>query len=328
MHKVYPPQHFYDDNETAFVFGGNGVYATSELFKCLSAVESLSTTAGWSGHIYLILDRTTCLDKNFIKSLPNKNIHVVVLDKARRRLRESEAWNETLDFEDLEMSPADLPPSHRHLLNAKRFQRAMGVKMHVLDYLPPHIKYAAWYDCDVVFPKPGCARDMVRVKPPFTKDKPIFLRKNDFVGSFVAHRDFSGPALKAWHAKLMEGNSGSALDGGEEMRDNVAFSELFGYKAEDPGSKFGISDPGWHDQMPYSLAPNGSVYWDTSVCAYHFSNGRCRHLGSDVIDKAIDSFKLQSTEGFKWCPSLIRRKMKTYGIEWPFCWTPPFIWNA
>ncbi len=338
-----------NDNETAFVFGGTGIYTTSEMFKCMAAVETLATIGGWGGNIYLLLDDDSCLDKKIFASLPNKNIHVVQIENERRRRLRSvdsegrvgghaisphgellvdSAHGVTYLNGTYTLGHHDNEIEHRKLLNKQPFQRSMQVKMHILDHLPEHIKYAAWYDCDVMFIKPNCVKAMIENKPDITKEKPIFLRKDNFVGSFVAKRGVSEDALNLWREELLKVNSASSLGSKDAVPDNIVFSNLFGYDHTKPTAKYGISHKSWHDQMPQAFPHNGSIYWNTTECAMHLSNGRCRHLGGDEIDRVVKGYNLQSYQGRKWCPSLIRRKMKNYGINWPFCWTPPsWIWD-
>lgn len=296
----------YDDGETAFVFGANGIYSTYELFKCMASIESLSSIAGWAGPVYLLIDQTSCLDRELISSFPNKNIHVIKVNKDRRRLR-NEFWDENVNV------------TSRNLLNQQPFQRAMAVKTHLLDFLPSNIKYAAWYDCDILFIKPGCVKGMLDNKPPITKEKPLFVRQDNFVGMFVAKAGESNHALEQWREKLLQANHQSALGDGEAVPDNIVFSDLFGYNSSDPSAHFGIVPPEWKDAMPPSIPNNGSIYWNSTMCALHLSNGRCNHLGLDNIDRVVQGFHLKSTMGRKWCPSIIRRKFKNYGVVWPFC---------
>lgn len=345
-------QHQFDDNQTAFVFGATGIYSTSELFKCMSAIESLSTIGGWGGHVYLLLDQTTCLNKDAIKKLPNKNIHIINIKKERRRrLRNEDGTFTYVEEETHEVLPDSLSDVHgytplnftraelEHMMNTQKhhrqlitdqpFQRAMAVKMHLLEYLPEHIKYAAWYDCDVLFVKPQCVRKMIEHKPVFSENKLFYLRSDYHVGTFVAHADYSKPGLQLWHDKLLEVNSASALGNGEARADNEVFADLFGRWSNDTNSKYGLLHPVWQDAMPYALPYNGSLYWNTTECVIHLSNGRCTHLGSDNIDEVVGNLHLQSYQDQKWCPSVLRRKFKAYGFQWPFCWNPPsYFWNG
>jgi hypothetical protein len=263
------------------------------------------------------------LDKKIFNSLPNKNIHVIQIEKERRRLRKDSEGEGEVD-----MPYSNRSSIKRHLLNQQPFQRSMSVKMHLLDYLPPQIQYAAWYDCDVLFVKPNCVKDMVDNKPNITPEKPIALRKNNFVGSFVAKKGVSESALKAWHDELLRVNSPSAIGDKPEVRDNIVFCDLFGYDVDAKDAKFVVSPTVWHDAMPRELPYNGSFFWNATDCALHLSNGRCTHLGANNIDELVAGFNLQSYEGHKWCPSMIRRKFKNYGVQWPFCWTPPLIWDG
>lgn len=89
MIKVKHGSHMsYNDNRTAFVFGATGTYARTELFKCMTALESLITIGGWGGDVYLLIDDISCLNMELIKSWGNPNIHVVPINRERRRLRE------------------------------------------------------------------------------------------------------------------------------------------------------------------------------------------------------------------------------------------------
>lgn len=308
----------YDDNQTAFVFGATGIYSTSELFKCMAAIESLSKIGGWDGHVYLLLDSDSCLDRKFIKSLPNKNVHVVPIKKERRRKLRT----------DMQYESFNSTSTRRILMNSQPFERSMAVKMHLLDYLPSHIQYAAWYDCDVLFVKPGCAKDMVDKKPPITPQKPIFTTLPGHVGAFVVKTDVSQPALKQWHDTILTSNSPSSLGDKPAIPDYEVFNSLFGKDPNASDTKFGILNRVWEDVMPRLLAPNSSIYWNATECAIHLSNGRCRNLGAHNVNKLVKGLHLSSYEGKGWCPSLIRRKFKTYGIEWPFCWNPPFLWDG
>lgn len=158
---------------------------------------------------------------------------------------------------------------------------------------------------------------------------PFFLRQDNHVGTFVVHKEYSHDPLKLWHDKLLEVNSPSALGKGEAVPDNVVFSDLFGRYSTDSSSQFGLLHRTWHDVMPRELPHNGSFFWNTTECVVHFSNGRCNHLGANEIDSIVKNLHLQSYEGQKWCPSVLRRKFKSYGFQWPFCWNPPsYFWNG
>jgi len=322
-------KHQYDDNQTAFVFGATGMYSTSELFKCMSAVESLSTVGGWGGHVYVLVDQSECINKDMIKKLPNKNIHIIHVNKERRR-RLRDADDNSPAYGNMSSARhGHHKHGHRHLLTDQPFQRAMAVKMHALEYLPEHIQYAVWYDCDVLFVKPQCVRTMLEHKPALSYEKPFFLRQNNHVGTFVVHKEYSQKALQVWHDKLLEVNSPSALGNQEAVPDYEVFSRLFGRFSGDSGAQFGILHPTWHDIMPPMLPNNGSLYWNTTECVIHFSNGRCNHLGAKEIDHVVKELHLQSYEGQTWCPSVLRRKFKSYGFQWPFCWNPPsYFWNG
>jgi hypothetical protein len=337
------------DNETAFVFGAVGIYSTTELFKCMSAMESLSKVGGWRGPIYLLIDQESCLDQKLIKSFPNKNIHIVHVQKERRRRmrrRLDEQTRETAEedhhqLKDLFVHNNSSPlfrssesqneeySQHRQLLSTQPFERTMAVKMHILDYLPSNIQYAIWYDCDVLWVKPNCVQEMLNHKPQITAEKPIFLSIPGHVGSFVVKNGVSGPALQAWKTELLASNSPSALESREAIQDFKVFINLFGKYPNDTNAKFGLLHSSYKDVMPKGFAPNNhSIYENATECIVHLSNGRCRHLLPNKIDAFLQTLHLKSYEGQKWCPSVLRRKFKNYGLEWPFCWNPPFFWNA
>lgn len=331
-----------DDNKTAFVFGATGIYSTSELFKCMSSIESLTKIGGWKGSIYLLMDKDTCLNKKLLKSFPNQNIHIVPVRKERRRrLRSSDrrtsqstggSFYNTTSYQSFSHSLHNnenfTSHSRRKLLNSQPFERSMAIKMHLLDYLPSHIEYAVWYDCDVLFIRPNCAIEMIEKKPVITKEKPIFLSYSGHVGSFVVSPQVSREALDLWHSEVLTSNSPSALGARPAIPDYQVFNHLFGKNASDPNAKFGLLDRIWHDIMPKGFAPNHTVYWNTTACVVHLSNGRCRHLGPSNIDEFVKTLHLHSPGDRKWCPSVLRRKFKSYGIEWPFCWNPPIFWDG
>jgi len=304
---------YFNDGKTAFVFGSTGTYARTELFKCMSAIESLITIGGWGGDIYLLIDDTSCLDSKIIHSWNNQNIHIIPISRAHSR----KLGNDTSTFEHRNSTTI----RRRNLLNTQPFERSMSIKMNILSHLQPSVQYALWYDCDVIFAKQNCVKEMFKqpLDNIITKEKPIAIPFEFHVGSFAVKQGVSNAALHAWSETLLHDNSPSALGDKPSTPDYQVFKKLF---AEN--QSYGLMPEAWHDKIITSqLAPNGSLYWNSTVCAIHLTNGRCRFYGGDAVQTLVQSFGLTSLARNRWCPSLLRRKFKSYGLKLPFCWTPP-----
>lgn len=75
----------------------------------------------------------------------------------------------------------------------------MAVKMTILQHLRPSIEFAVWYDCDVLFAKPGCVGERMLKQPLdglITEQKPIAIPFEFHVGSFAVKQGVSNDALK------------------------------------------------------------------------------------------------------------------------------------
>jgi hypothetical protein len=301
--------HHYD-NKTAFAFGGQGIYSTTELFKCLSAIESLSKIGGWKGDIYFLVDNTQCIEEQHMKSLGNENIHIVKVNNERTQ---------------------NVNLKNRKLFNQQPFERSMAIKTLILDYIKsPTVELVLWYDCDVLFVKPDCVAEMLKNKPMITKEKPIFLSKPTHVGSVAVNKTLSQQALKLWHDNIIALNSFSAIGSTPAVPDYKVFGKLFGEDPTIANAKYGIFDTIWADRFPYNLPNNGSLYENTTQCALHLSSGRCNHLGAMNIHLLVKNLFLVSynRDDRFWCPNAMRRNFKKYGIDWPFCWDPPLLFNS
>lgn len=301
-------RHF--DNKTAFAFGGQGIYSTTELFKCFSAMESLSKIGGWKGDIYFLVDHEDCIDKNLLKSFDNKNIHIV---KVKNERKDSSTGSST----------------SRRLFNQQPFERSMAIKTLILNHIEsPTVELVVWYDCDVLFVKKDCVAEMLSKKPEITKQRPIFISMDNHVGSVAVNKSVSHDALKLWHDGILSSNSASSMGSHASVPDYVIFSKLFGAyvvcfvgdtvcgvlfhlthvllsrygavsaymifvhfflnffsffsgsKSAESDAKFGVFDPIWADSFPSSLPNNGTIYSCTTQCALHLSSGRCNHLGT------------------------------------------------
>lgn len=288
------------DSKMAFVFGGQGVYESSELFKCLAAMESLSKIGGWKGHIYFLMGSTACLPSGKLHDLiENNNIHVV-------KVTEQEV-------------PSIMPRRQNNELR-------MAIKTEIWKYVDPAIETVLWYDCDVLFVHEGCVAEMVRKKPLISDEKPFYLSWPVHVGSFASSPTISGKYLEVWRKGLEK----AALEHkkGEWIQDFVIFADLFGKDPSLPETKWGLMDKAFHDVFPQHISASGELQEGTTKCAVHLSTGRCAHLGADNIHNLVRSLDLKSTEGRGWCPSKWRRMIKSYGYTWPFCWNPPFIWDG
>lgn len=334
----------FNDNKTAFVFGATGIYSTTELFKCTSAIESLVKIGGWSGDIYLLIDDTTCLDRKLIASIPNPNIHIIPFTG---ETDDSNKHNKHQQLRHLQGMPnlnETAVNQRRMLFNSQPFERSMAIKTHILDYVKPNIETAIWYDCDVIFALPGCVKKMVTVPLAITKKQPFAIPQRYHVGTFAVKKNESNQALIQWREKILGRNGKSSLGETASFPDYMAFKELFGGHKNNQsattaaaattggggGSKevmtdemFVISPHVYHDRI---ISANISVpFADQTECVIHLTNGRCRHIPQSIIQSLTDGFHLDSLKGKKWCPSLIRRKFKTYGWKWPFCQTPSFF---
>eukprot|EP00756_Hemistasia_phaeocysticola_P066356 Hpha_TRINITY_DN9176_c0_g1::TRINITY_DN9176_c0_g1_i1::g.94601::m.94601 len=180
----------------AFVFGGVGplaagtgwrrYYMPRNYFKCLAAVESLVKVAGWAGDTYLLTNRgNPCFDQERISDLVEGIPGVRVL--------------KILDDDDpLTTSTA-----------------GGGLKVDMFKYLPEHVETVVWHDCDVVFARPDCLREMLADPPKFNSTHRFYYGAdsdkippgrrtpmNVHVGAFIAHRKWSKPVLDAWRAEL------------------------------------------------------------------------------------------------------------------------------
>ncbi|KAJ1402749.1 hypothetical protein B484DRAFT_424399 [Ochromonadaceae sp. CCMP2298] len=182
----YPSAHTHEaltDPKLAFFFGGQGIYATSELFKCLTAMESLSKIGGWKGDVYFLISNTYCLPEDVMHKLQNKNVHIVKVDE-----QNSKSW---------------IPSKQRN-------EEKMNIKMQILQYIPKDspIEVVMWYDCDVLFVVPGCVATMIRNKPKITPQNPLFITLGSgigvHVGSFSASPQHSGPALDLWSDNIVQ----------------------------------------------------------------------------------------------------------------------------
>jgi len=89
---------------------------------------------------------------------------------------------------------------HRQLFNSQPFERSMAVKMTILQHLRPSIEFAVWYDCDVLFFKPGCVAEKMLRQPLdglITAQAPIAIPFEFHVGSFAVKQGVSNSALQA-----------------------------------------------------------------------------------------------------------------------------------
>jgi len=177
-----------------------------------------------------------------------------------------------------------------------------------------------WYDCDVLFVVPGCVATMIRNKPKITPQNPLFITLGSgigvHVGSFSASPQHSGPALDLWSDNIVQADGTDTW-----VQDYVVFARLFGLV---PNNTWGLMHPIYRDVFPRSFdVPAAQM----TQCVVHLTNGRCTHLAPGKIHKFVKSLHLDTYKDSSWCPSLLRRKMKSYGYTWPFCWQPPsFLW--
>lgn len=322
------PQFLYNDNKTAFVFGATGVHATTELFKCTSAIESLVKIGGWSGDVYLLIDDTSCLDPKLMASIPNSNIHVVpIIDEwSRRRLHDMPNHNRERSGEVF--------LRRRRLLNnnnaaAQPIEQSSAIKTHILDYVEPKIELAIWYDCDVIFALPGCVKKMLQTPLAITKDKPFAIAEKYHLGTLAAKQNISNAALVQWREKILTTNGKSKSKSSAEKEpflEKQVFRELFlrsGENASVADEKAFLSPRVYHDVVISPMIMNSSVV-DQTDCVIHLTSNRCQHIPESKIQALIDGFHLESLKDRKWCPSLVRRKFASNGWKWPFCWSPEF----
>ena len=360
----------FNDPTVAFVFGATGVYSTSELFKCASAMESLVKIGGWVGHIYLLIDDTSCLNKDWLNGLKKLNPHISIIHIGKSlatSTSNTEANSKTHTSGAVSGTVHGGHGNHSHtrnshhirrtLLNSQPFEHSMAIKTHILDFLAPQVQIAIWYDCDVIFGIPGCVRHMLHDYPlhqNITEHKPIWIPHEYHVGSFAVKQDVSLSALIQWRDAILNGNRDSLLSDKSSLPDFETFKTLFGRKESgiDPktghtiytssyeDAHYGLLPKAYHDNIPphlikraFNASSSGSMSIGNSVydlsqitqCVVHLSNGRCRHLTEKGVQDFTQSFQLQALQGKKWCPSVTRRKFKTYGLQWPFCWTPSFF---
>lgn len=314
------PQFLHNDNKTAFVFGATGVYSTTELFKCISAIESLVKIGGWSGDIYLLIDDTSCLDPKLMASVPNANIHVVpITDEWTRRRLHGAPYRDDSDI------------THRRLLNnnnaaaPKSIQHSAAIKTHILDYVNPNIEVALWYDCDVIFARPGCVKKMIQTPLPITTAKPFAIAERHHLGTFAVKQNVSNNALLQWREKILT-NSNSKTTEKDPFPEEKIFRDLFlrsGENASTADEKAFLSPHVYHDVVISPMIVNATLA-DQTECVIHLSNTRCQHIPESKMQALIDGFHLESLKDRKWCPSLVRRKFQSYGWKWPFCWSPEF----
>jgi len=282
---------FVYDDKTAFVFGAQGVYVTTELFKCLGAIESLSKIGGWKGDIYFMMPDTTCLTRDVMERFESNNVHIITVK--------------------------DTSPSFEFRPNRNNNEIKMQIKfeMDKIYAKNPKLELLVWYDCDVMFIKEGCVAHMIANKPVITDEQPIIIPREFHVGSFLINPQISLKYINQWRKALLNG-----VKGADWYTDFNAFKDAF-----EANHKYGISNEAWHDTFPNdpsNIANNIS-------CAVHLSNGRCRHLGTRNIDDYVQSLGLESIGSRGWCPSKLRRWVKSYGYTWPFCWSPPaMVWDA
>ena len=218
------------------MFGGQGVYETTELFKCLSAIESLSKIGGWKGDIYFLIGNTKCLTDDAIESLETQNVHIIPIHEEH---------------------------GYGILPNRNNNERKMEIKFVAWKYIAksnPKIKTFVWYDCDVLFIYQGCVAKMLTKIPIITDDQPFFLH-NGHVGTFLASPTISAKYFEEWRNTLYQETNKIGLTQKDSswVTDYYIFNKLFFFK-----KKYGESNHVWWD----SRSSLSSSFTNVS-CALH-----------------------------------------------------------
>lgn len=279
----------------AFVFSALGVFENLELFKCLMAMESLSKIASWKGDIYLLIGNTRYVPKKLHQILETGRIHVVKVD---------------------EISPS-------YFLRDSSNEKRMLNKMKILDYVKSSAEAIVYYDCDILFVNQGCVQTMIDNIPQLSPEYPIATNGHCHVGSFIVDKRYSVEALHKWGETL-----DAALESEEGKKrwipDFEPFCNLFGNINSTKPQKFLQYHDIYRDQFVYDFNLKPS---EVSKCVVHLSNGRCEHAGGAAVHKFVKSLNLVSYRDAhrSYCPSVLRRKIKTSGINWSVLQYLPFI---
>ena len=287
-----------ESSKLAFVFSALGVFENLELFKCLMAMESLSKVGSWKGDIYFLVGSTRYIPSNIQQILETGNIHVIKVDEISPSYFFYESSNEV------------------RMLN----------KMKIIDYVKSAAETIVYYDCDVLFVNKGCVQTMIDNIPPLSQQYPIAISGGCHIGSFVVDRRYSKEALHAWGSALS-----TALDSKEARKhwipDYQAFCELFGDDTSTKPFKFLYYDEIFKDKFAANFTSPPS---ELSKCVLHVSNGRCEHYGGATVHRFVKSMNLVSYNMAhrSYCPSVLRRKIKTSGINWPILqYLPSYVLN-
>lgn len=134
----------------AFVFLALGAQANQ--MNCPAAIESLVKISGWSGHVYLLTDKSTCFDEPSIirdSTIQSEKLHIVQMDE------HFDDMNYGFDGKSIDLR--------------RNRKKSFRVKTLLFEHIPdPTITTLAYVDCDILFGKPGCAERFITAGTPWS----------------------------------------------------------------------------------------------------------------------------------------------------------------
>jgi len=136
----------------AFVFLALGAQANQ--MNCPAAIESLVKVSGWSGHVYLLTDKSTCFDEPGIirdSTIQADKLHIVQMNE------HFDDMNYGFDGKSIDLR--------------RNRKKSFRVKTLLFEHIPdPSITTLAYVDCDILFGQPGCAQRFIQAGTPWSSD--------------------------------------------------------------------------------------------------------------------------------------------------------------